>query len=221
MINRFMEAGICLVLTCFSFNVFSQKAIQIPLEKGNLSAVNREVEVLSDQYKGSIVKVNAREKSGIIWINDLIFESGSIEFDLKGKDVLQESFVGIAFHGKDDTTYESVYFRPFNFNAKDSVRKVHAVQYMALPAYDWPYLRKTFNGKYEAPTGSFIDSNDWFHVKVVVSKKLISIFMNDKPVLEIPPLEKPIKGKVGFWVGNGSDGFFSNLVVKGGQWTKN
>jgi hypothetical protein len=220
MINRFMKAGICLTLTCFSFSSFSQKAIQIPLEKGNLRAVNREIEVLSDKYKGNIVQVNALEKPGIIWINDLSFKSGSIEFDVKGKDVLQESFVGIAFHGKNDNSYESVYFRPFNFNAKDSVRKVHAVQYMALPDYDWPYLRETFNGKYEAPVGSFIDPDDWFHVKVVVKEKVISVFMNEKPVLEITPLEKPFNGKVGFWVGNGSDGSFSNLVVRGGQWIK-
>ncbi|PWG81399.1 hypothetical protein [Pararcticibacter amylolyticus] len=220
--NRFNKTGICAILICCAFNALGQKPIRVPLKKNNLRAVNREIEILSDEHKGRVVRVNAANNPGVVWINDLHFKSGSIEFDVKGKDVLQESFVGVAFHGSNDSTYESVYCRPFNFNAKDSVRKAHAVQYIALPDYDWPYLRKNFPGKYEAPVNSFIDPNDWFHVKVEVSGKLIRVFINGDriPLPEIPPLREQLDGKVGFWVGDGSDGAFSNLVITGGQWFK-
>ncbi|PZR29177.1 MAG: hypothetical protein DI535_03955 [Citrobacter freundii] len=220
--NRFNKTGICLILLCYTFSALGQKAIRVPLEKENLRTMNREIEILSDEHKGNVVRANAKDKPGVIWIHGLHFKSGSIEFDVKGKDVLQESFVGIAFHGSNDSTYESVYFRPFNFNAEDSARKAHAVQYMALPDYDWPYLRENFPGKYEAPVNSFIDPNDWFHVKILVSGKLIRVFINmDKtPLLEIAPLKKKLDGKVGFWLGNGSDGAFSNLVITGGFWIR-
>ncbi len=38
---------------------------------------------------------------------------------MRGKNVFQKSFIGIAFHGQDDKTYDAVYCRPFNFIAKD------------------------------------------------------------------------------------------------------
>ncbi len=55
--------------------------------------------------------------AGIAWINDIRFSDGIIEFDVKGKNVLQQSFVGFAFHGSNDSTYDAVYFRPFNFKS--------------------------------------------------------------------------------------------------------
>jgi len=88
------------------------------------------------------VHLNDKEGAGLAWVKNEQFTYGTIEFDIKGKDKLQASFVGIAFHGVNDTTYETVYFRPFNFRANDPVRKAHAVQYMASPNYEWPKLRQ-------------------------------------------------------------------------------
>ncbi|PKK37458.1 hypothetical protein BWI96_06205 [Siphonobacter sp. SORGH_AS_0500] len=220
--NRFSKGVTGLILMCYAFSALGQKATRVPLEKENLYPVNREIQLAFDKHKGSLVQVNALNNPGVVWINNLNFKSGSIEFDVKGRDVLQKSFVGIAFHGRDDHSYEAVYFRPFNFNAKDSVRKSHAVQYMALPNNDWPYLRKTFPGKYEAPVKSFVDPDAWFHVKVEVTDQLIQVFMNgdESPMLKISPLEKSFNGKVGFWVGHESNGTFSNLVITGSQWVK-
>jgi len=56
---------------------------------------------------------------------------------VRGKDLFQQSFVGLAFHGKDDNTYEAVYLRPFNVRSDDPVRRDHAVQYMSVPDFDW------------------------------------------------------------------------------------
>ncbi len=76
--------------------------------------------------------VSQSEDPGLVWIEGSDFGEGTIEVDVRGKDVLQQSFVGVAFHGKDDKTYESVYLRPFNFRADDPVRHQHAVQYMGI-----------------------------------------------------------------------------------------
>src|SRR5580698_970635 len=102
------------------------------------TVVNRTV--TSDGGVGSI-HLNEVEGVGIAWIKGREFKEGIIEFDIKGKDAFQQSFVGFAFHGVNDTTYEAIYFRPFNFRSADAARKLHAVQYIANPAYDWPKLR--------------------------------------------------------------------------------
>src|SRR6202035_5510356 len=87
------------------------------------------------------VHLNEAENPGIAWITGQEFTYGVIELDVKGKDPFQQSFVGIAFHGLNDSTYEAIYFRHFNFQSTDAVRKAHAVQYIADPQYDWPKLR--------------------------------------------------------------------------------
>ena len=45
---------------------------------------------------------------------------------------------------------------------------------------------------------------------------MVSVFVEDakEPSLEVEMKSEFKKGKVGFWVGNGSDGEFKNLIVK-------
>ena len=115
-----------------------------------------------------------------------------------------------------DSTYDCIYFRPFNSNTTDTVRKRLAVQYISMPQYDWQYLRVKFPLKYEHSLTSRIDANSWFHAKVVVEANSIRVFINkdDEPSLTVIPLNNYSTGKIGFWVGNGSDGDFSNLTIK-------
>lgn len=179
----------------------------------DFQVVNRSI---STNKKLKVIHLDAREDVGIAWIKGKKFSTGTIEFDVKGKDKLQESFVGIAFHGSNDKTYESVYFRPFNFRATDPVRKSHAVQYIANPDFDWPKLREEFPGKYEQPILPDTDPNEWFHVRIKVSTSQISVYVNGnaQSTLEVSPLV-PQKGTmIGYWVGNGSAGDWKNLVIK-------
>jgi hypothetical protein len=153
--------------------------------------------------------------AGVAWINGKQFTRGAIEFDVKGRDKLQASFVGIAFHGVNDSTYECVYFRPFNFRAADPERKGHAVQYIALPGYDWPKLRAGFPNKYEQPITPAPDPDAWLHVRIEVSDKLIAVYVNHSavPSLKVSPLVN-LQGKmIGCWAGNGSDGDWKNIKV--------
>jgi len=161
------------------------------------------------------IHLNGHGGGGIAWMIGKKFKYGTIEFDAKGKDEYQSSFVGIAFHGLNDTTYEVVYFRPFNFQAPTSERKDHAVQYIAPPKFDWDVLREEHPGEYEQPVSPAPDPNSWFHVRITVASKNIIVYVNgaQKPSLSIEPLVHTQAEMIGYWVGSTSEGDWKNLKI--------
>lgn len=169
---------------------------------------NREVTFLRDT-----IYLSTADRDGILWLNNTDFKSGVIELDIKGKDVRGESFVGVAFHGQDDRTFDGIYFRPFNFRSPD--RKTHSVQYISMPENDWRYLRENFPGKYEKEVTPVPDPENWFHAKIVIDGLSVKVFVDgsDTPSLEVEKISKNIQGKVGLWVGDGSDGYFKNFTL--------
>lgn len=137
------------------FNLYDLKGAN------KLQVVQRQIEPLLDgAYKG--VRLSQDTGEGLAWIRAESFSLGTIEFDVRGKDEMQRSFVGIAFHGQDDQTFEAVYFRPFNFLAKDSVRRIHAVQYISHPVHTWKNLRENpvTNSKFEKEVSNPPDPMD-------------------------------------------------------------
>lgn len=152
--------------------------------------------------------------SGITWITDKNFTTGTIDIDLRGKDELQNSFLGIAFHAPDTNTYDAVYFRPFNFRAENNERRVHAVQYMSIPGFDWERLRTEQNGIYEKAVTPAPAPNDWFHARIVVTTKEIIVFVNNatEPSLTVPKLNTRTSGHIGLW-SKGLPGHFANLMI--------
>jgi hypothetical protein len=196
-----------------------QKTVKYDLLKmladKQLNVQNREASPLQIADKTG-VKLSARENDGVAWLNGVTFSNGIIELDIKGKDVLQQSFVGVAFHGTGVANTEDViYFRPFNFRAADPVRKIHAVQYVSLPDYDWEVLREKHNGQYEKAIEPAPKADGWFHAKIVVEYPQVKVFVNGNPKasLEVKMLSTTKTGKLGLWVGNNSDGEFANLTV--------
>jgi len=183
------------------------------LTAGTLRPVNRDVTPL--QERSDAVHVSQKMGNGLIWIEGSDFAEGTIEVDIRGRDVLQQSFVGIAFHGKDDSTYEAVYLRPFNFRAADPVRHQHAVQYIAPPDYDWPRLRKEFPEEFENPVEASVVPTDWVPVRVVVKGPTIQVYVGpvQSPTLEVRKLGQHDRGMIGLWTGNNSDGDFANLRI--------
>ena len=183
------------------------------LAAGKLKAVNRTVTRL--QGRPDAVHVSEKADSGLVWIGGTDFIEGTIEVDVRGRDVLQQSFVGIAFHGTDDNTYESVYLRPFNFRAQDPDRHQHAVQYMVLPDYDWPRLRKEFPEEFENPVDASVVPTDWVPLRVVVRGRTIQVYvgLGKLPALEARKLGQLDRGMIGLWAGNNSDGDFANLRI--------
>jgi hypothetical protein len=183
-------------------------------ESKSFKTFNRNVSVLSDGTKKG-VHLSAGPGDGMAYIEGSEFGDGAIEFDVRGKDVLQQSFVGVAFHGVDGTTFDAIYLRPFNFRASDPERRSHCVQYISHPTYTWQKLRTEHPGVYEQPINPAPDPTGWVHVRVVVASPKVSVFINSakEPSLVVTQLSDRKKGLVGLWVGNSSDGDFSNLTI--------
>jgi hypothetical protein len=182
------------------------------LAAGKLRAVNREV-TKSQERDG--VHVSEKAGPGVVWIEGLDLTEGTIELDVRGRDVLQRSFLGVAFHRKDDETYEAVYLRPFNFRTDDPARRQHAVQYIAVPDFDWPRLRKEFPEEFENPVDASLVPTDWVPLRIVVKARTIQIYVGavTSPTLEVRKLGQLDRGMVGLWTGNNSDGDFANLRI--------
>ena len=175
---------------------------------------NRNVSQLKDGDKKG-VRFDARPEIAVAWLENFEFGDGTIEFDVRGKDEFQRSFVGLAFHGVDEKTYDAIYFRPFNFKSGDALRRQHAVQYISHPEFTWQKLRAEHPGQYEKPVQPVPDPNSWFHVRVVVAYPKVSVFVNDadEPCLIVEQLSNRTKGWVGFYVSNDSGGDFANLKI--------
>jgi hypothetical protein len=182
------------------------------LAAGKLKAMNRDV-TKGQERNG--VHLSEREGNGVVWIEGTDFSEGTIEVDIRGRDMPQRSFVGIAFHAKDDKTYESVYLRPFNFRTDDATRHQHAVQYISLPEYDWQRLRKEFPEEFENPVDASVAPTDWVPLRVVVKGRTIQVYVGTvkSPTLEVRKLGQEDRGMVGLWAGNNSDGDFANLRI--------
>jgi hypothetical protein len=183
------------------------------LKAGKLRAVNREM--TPSTARPDAIHLSEKEGNGVAWVGGTDFALGTIEVDIKGRDLQGRSFVGIAFHRKDDNSYDCVYLRPFNFRATDPARKQHAVQYIALPDYDWPRLRKEFPEEFENPVDASLEPTGWTPLKVVVNAKNIQIFAGavKEPTLEVRRLGTNESGAVGLWAGNGADGDYANLRI--------
>lgn len=183
------------------------------LSAGQLRAVNRGVTPLKGDRTG--VHVDEKPGNGVAWIEGTDFSEGTIDIDVRGRDVVDRSYLGIAFHRKNDAAYESVYLRPFNFRIDNPARKQHAVQYIVLPEFDWPVLRERFPEEFENPVDASVAPADWIPLRVVVDAAKVRIFVGavKSPTLEVRKLGALERGLIGLWVGNNSDGDFSNLRI--------
>jgi len=174
----------------------------------------RSVSLLRDGDKKG-VRFDARPSIGGALLEDFDFDDGTIEFDVRGKDELQRSFVGVIFHAVDEMTYDAIYFRPFNFKSADALRRQHAVQYISHPEFTWQKLRAEHPEQYEKAVKPVPDPNGWFHVRVAVAYPKVSVFVNDakEPSLVVDKLNERRRGRVGFYVSNDSGGDFANLKI--------
>ncbi|MFH1574298.1 MAG: hypothetical protein ABIG68_09960 [Acidobacteriota bacterium] len=179
------------------------------------SVVNRGVTAIEDSGRKA-VRFDGRPGSGIAWLEGVSFSEGVIEFDVRGQDVEQRSFVGIVFHGVDDNTFDAVYFRPFNFKSPDPAKAGHSVQYVSHPEFTWQKLRAEKPDQYEQPVRPVPDPNGWFHARLVIDGSKVSVSVNDakEPSLVIEKLGGRREGRVGLFVGNNSGGDFANLRLE-------
>lgn len=169
---------------------------------------SHETQVLNGTKKDAITT------KGIIWLKGVSFKEGTIDIDLRGKNVFLQSFLGIAFHGIDTTTCDILYFRPFNFRHADTLRRKWSVAYMSLPDNNYVKLRKEHPLVYENSVTPVPEPDDWFHATIVIRNKRLSVYVNhsDKLSLEITLLNERTDGLFGLY----SDGLtndFANLAI--------
>ncbi len=163
--------------------------------------------------------IDAPEKSAIsvkniAWLKNLTLKDGTIEIDLRGKDIFLKSFLGIAFHAADTGHYDVIYFRPFRFHSTDTATRRWSVQYMGLPDHDWEKLRKAHPWVYENQVNPVPDANDWFHATIVLKGDWITVYVNHSttPSLKIQSLNPARDGNIGLWA-DVSPGDFANLSI--------
>jgi len=189
------------------------------------------LEVLHSQaeaatYKGKpalrLLQVGTPENggSGLALLPETDFADGTIEVDVAGKprDGAFEGargFIGIAFRAQDATRYECFYIRPTNGRADDQAMRNHSTQYMAMPDFPWERLRRENPWVYESYTDML--PGEWTRLRVVVTGVKAKLFVgnNAQPSLIVNDLKHgQSHGKIALWVGQDTDGYFSNLTVK-------
>lgn len=212
--DKFLFGGLLFLLLLPASFCRAQQITNFDLDKllkngGLVTNPGQNVQALADGDKKGILC------QGIAWLKGIAFSTGTIDFDLRGKDVYQQSFLGIAFHGVDTVTYESIYFRPFNFRADDTLRKKHAVQYISQPDYPWDRLRKESPLVYENGIENAPAATAWFHAHIVVNADSITVYVNHSATysLKVKKLSNRNDGLIGLWSSSLS-GDFANLVIK-------
>jgi hypothetical protein len=185
------------------------------LAAGKLKASNRDMTKLPERNGVHVDKATKPGSGVVIWIDGSDFRTGTLEVDVRGRDVFQQSFVGLAFHGRDGKTYEAVYLRPFNFRSEDPVRKQHAVQYVSVPDFDWARLRKEFPEEFENPVDVSLVPSDWVRLRLVVRDRDVQVYAGqvNTPTLEVRKLGQLEGGMVGLWAGSREGDDFANLVI--------
>jgi hypothetical protein len=148
------------------------------------------------------------------------FQDGTIEIELAGEPAAgapgaARGFVGVAFRlSPDIKRFECFYLRPTNGRAEDQVRRNHSAQYVSVPGFPWPKLRKEFPEMYE----SYVDlvPGEWTRVKIEVNgaKARLYVHGNAQPTLIVNDLKQgTTKGAVGLWIGPGTVAHFTNLRI--------
>lgn len=184
------------------------------LRNNGIEVYNRKLlPIFEPSYMG--IHLSKDKGDGIAWLKGIEFSTGTVEFDVRGEDVKQHSFVGIAFHAKDSNTFDAIYLRPFQFKAKDEVLKKRSIQYIGLPDFPWQTLRERFPGQYESAIEPSPDPNAWVRVRIVITQTTVSTYINGNttPSLVVEKVNHHTSGSIGFYVADTSGGDFANISI--------
>ncbi len=154
-------------------------------------------------------------------IDNLEFHNGIIEVEVAGRPLpgaIAEArgFIGIAFRIQDDlSAFECMYIRPTNGRAEQQLRRNRASQYFSYPDWKFDRLRTEVPGHYEAYVD--LETGAWTKMRIEVMGDRASLFVhdNDQPTIIVNDLKHgaEMKGSIGLYIDNGTEGFFKNLKV--------
>lgn len=193
--------------------------IVTPIAITNASQAQESPEYL--EYDGNRWRVGAQEarverhlgrdalaiKRGRLWLDDIEFEDGVIEFDTAYKE--HQAFIGAGWGIESIGHFEEMYFRA-HLNEKPD-----ALQY--TPVENGLSAWQIFSDE-NALAPVTHDFNGWNRAKIVIEGDRADIYFNsDEPVLHIPDLKRP-KNTGGINLrssGPQSEAtFFSNIVIR-------
>lgn len=211
-----------IALLSYSLSSFAQEIDLLELQKKS-EAVN--VSFSKENYKGiesiKVLPTATQSEARFVKLSPIEFENGTIEVDMAGKRMEGASdgargFVGVAFRiNQDNSAFECFYIRPTNGRAEDQLRRNHSVQYICSPDYPWYKLRKDAPGMYE--TYADLEEGIWTKIKIEVDGYKARLYVNgvEQPTLLVNDLKlgTNISGKLGLWIGPGTEAYFANLKV--------
>ena len=133
---------------------------------------------------------------------------------MKGKDVQGASFVGVAFHGIDGTTYDAIYFRPFNFKTKTRHVSFAPCNTSPIPHIHGRSCELNSPARTKSPS-TRAGSEQLVPCPGSCREPEGSVFVGEgkEPCLTVNQLSDRKKGLVGIWVGNTSGGDFANFTI--------
>jgi len=188
----------------------------------NLVQMQRDGQIMTVQKSAPNSAVRITESTdrpaislqGNAWLKDVMFTNGRIDIDLRGKNIPGQSFIGVAFSAKNDSDYECLYFRPFNFENADSLHRKHMVQYMSLPGHEWNVLRETQPLVFENTVAPAPDPTRWFHATIVADSDSLRVYVNAaaEPSLRVKRFKNHSGEKFALWCSD-LPGDFANLVI--------
>jgi hypothetical protein len=219
-----LDSGVALallgvVLSGALVGVHGQDAIRPDLSgvaaENGWTLVNRSATVETEGGR-VVATLVAQPGDGVAWLDGVAVDNGTIEVLLRGKNAPGRSFVGIAFRGLDEETFDAVYFRPFNFVADNEAGRSHMVQYISHPDNPWYRLRQQHTGVYENAIATPPDPDAFFRVRIVIAKPEVRVYVGDaaEPSLVVNELTDRTGGRIGLWTGENSDGSFAELVIR-------
>ncbi len=152
------------------------EVIKIPMKASQWEFQAGKVEFIT--HKG-VPAMKMLENSGYTIPKDILFENGTIEFDLE---LIAGSFVGMNFRRESEDESEYFYLRPYragNPMGEDAAQYAPIINGVNL----WDMLYE-----YQGPAD--IKKTGWNHIKLVVSGRQLLVYVNnmDQPTLAIPEL---------------------------------
>ncbi len=202
-------------------NPAALKTHVIPLDLKQLTLEGVNAELVTYQGQQAIhLSGKERGEAGMAIVGDYDIQDGEVELDLAGlpgSNVPSHArgFIGIAFRVAPDAAgYEFIYLRPTNGRADDQLRRNHSTQYASFPDYDFDRLRNESPGVYE----SYVDlvTGGWTRFRLVFKGRSAALYVNgaSQPCLIVNDLKRGIgSGKVGLYIGNWTEGYFSNVRI--------
>jgi len=162
------------------------------------------------------------DEATFVRVNDINFQDGVIEVKLLSRLLPTASpqdrgFIGIAFRiSEANDRFECIYIRPTNGRAEQQLRRNRSTQYFSFPDYKFDRLRMEAPGEYD----SYADMglNECITLRIEVKGAGAKLFINNspQPSLVVNDLKHGagLRGAIGLFVDQGTEGFFEKLEVK-------